>query len=76
MISDHRQVLESLKYDGIRINKLELASFLETGRGLAATKTLKKHEILMTIPTRHLINLKVIGKEWSFDWTQYRTITD
>lgn len=72
MKDDHNRVLESLMYDGIRINKLRLASFSDTGRGLAATELIEQHENLITVPTRYLLNLKVIGKEWSFDWKRYQ----
>lgn len=71
MHNDNKEVLESLRYEGIRINKLELASFESTGRGLAAIQPIRNHEILLTIPPRHLINLKTIGKAWDFDWRQY-----
>lgn len=71
MQDEHDRVLESLIYDGIRINKLCLASFPETGRGLAATESIRKDEILLTIPPRHILNLKVVGKEFGFDWRKY-----
>lgn len=68
MQSEYDQILQSLSYDGIRISKLQLTSFPNTDRGLGTTSAVKKNEILLTIPNRHLMNLKVIGQEFGFDW--------
>lgn len=68
MQDEHDRVLRSLQHDGIRINKLRLADFPGTGRGLAAKTCIKKNEILLTIPPKYLLNLKIVGKAFGFDW--------
>ena len=62
------EVFTSLIVDGIKVGNIRLSSFPETGRGLAATKDIRKHETLLTISTRRLLNLKVIGEDFDFDW--------
>lgn len=68
MRDDHDRVLDSLTLPGVRLNKLTLAEFPGSGRGLAATTDIRRDEILLTIPTKYLLNLKVIGKTFGFDW--------
>lgn len=68
MQDEYDKILQSLSYDGIRVSKLQLTSFPDTDRGLGATTAIKRNEILLTIPNRHLLNLKVVGKEFDFDW--------
>jgi hypothetical protein len=68
------KVLQSLLLDGIRLKSLTLASFPETGRGLGATAKIRPEEVLMTIPARHLLNLKTIGKDLGLDWKKWVNI--
>lgn len=68
MQDEYSELLETLLYDGLRVKHLKLAAFEETGRGLAATAEVRPGETLMTIPIRHLLNLKNAGKELGLDW--------
>ncbi|ORY76590.1 hypothetical protein BCR37DRAFT_389315 [Protomyces lactucae-debilis] len=64
----YTELYSSLIQEGVSASSLKLKDFPETGRGLAATRTISPGETLLSIPFRHLINLKTIAKSLGTDW--------
>lgn len=70
MSNDINCQMESLLHDGIRIKKVKLSAISDTDRGLIAVSQIKPGDTLITVPTRHLLNLKTIGAEVGFNWKE------